>query len=306
MRKLIIKLFIFTIPIVISAICIEAYNRVNNTFYAKNKYIEKNKDSIEVLLLGSSQTWRAINPKYLKVSTAPLSHGGSAFNIDYLLFKKFVKALPKLQVVILEVSYHSFEDYRDESWNKNHLFYKYYGINNYKDFIPFSERFLVTANPKGYINRMISSTGNAELGEYNEYGYITTANTTINETGYSSNALKSRHILENLKHYKRNKVLLNEIVGICSEKGIDIVLFSPPKHKGYNQYNSKGKLKRRDQIFEQLDSNQKIHNWNYEKKYENADSLFYNEDHLNIKGSKIMSIELDFKLRNLLKIKARK
>ena len=70
--------------------------------------------------------------------------------------------------------------------------------------------------------------------------------------------------------------------------------------------NSKGKLKRRDQIFEQLDSNQKIHNWNYEKKYENADSLFYNEDHLNIKGSKIMSIELDFKLRNLLKIKARK
>jgi hypothetical protein len=300
MKKLIIRLLIFILPLIVCAICIESYNRVNNTFYAKKEYIEKHKDTIEILILGSSQTWRAINPEYLTISSAPLAHGESSFNIDYLLFKRFVNDFPKLKVIILEASYHTLEDYRDKSWNKNHLFYKYYDINNYGGRVPLTEYFLLSANPKAYINRIISSSISAELGEYNEFGYITTTNTTLDETGYDPENLKNRHNIENLKNFKKNIVLLNEMVDYSIEKGIDIVLFSPPKHKRYNQYNIKQKIKRRNRIFEKFTQNQAIHIWNYEKRYQNTDSIFYNEDHLNVNGAKIISKELDIKLHKII------
>lgn len=300
MKKFIYKCIFFLSPLVIISSSVEIYNRVNNTFYAKAKYIEKNQKSIEVLVLGSSQTWRAINPEYMNVQCAPLAHGGSAFNIDYLLFKEFIDKLPKLKVVVLETSYHTFDDYRDEDWSKNHLLWIFYGINNYGKHIPKSDYFLFTANPKAYLKRIWASSKFPEFGQFNKYGYITSSLKTIETGHYDSLFLKSRHSYENLNNYKKNEVLLEEIINTCEEKKLDVVFFSPPKYYTYNENNNINKLKRRDSLLNSYQSREFIHYWNYEREYEKDTKVFYNEDHLNFNGAKKITIEIDKKLNQLI------
>ena len=300
MKKFIFKYLLFMLPILILVTSIEIYNRLDNTFFAKKKYIENNQKSIEVLVLGSSQTWKAINPEYMTIKCAPLAHGGSAFNIDYLLFKKFVDKLPNLKIVMLESSYHTFDEYRDIKWNKNHLFWIYYGINNYGEHIPISEYFLMTANPKAYTKRIWESSTFTELGQYNKYGYITSNHQTLETGHYDSTFLKKRHFNENIKNFAENKKLLNEIIEICKERKLEVVLFSPPKYYTYNKNYNSNKLARRDSLLSNFKKKNNIHIWNYEKSFENDTKVFYNEDHLNYNGAKKITLEIDKKLKKII------
>lgn len=301
MKKFIVKSSLFILPLVLCFLFIEIENRTNNTFYTKSKYIEDNKNSIEVLILGSSQTWRAINPEYLTMDVAPLAHGGSALNMDYLLFKKYVDNFPSLKVVIIENSYHTFEEFRNTSWNKNHLFHIYYDVNNYEGAVPWSENLLLTANPKAYIKKIGTNSIFPEFGEYNKYGFITSTNSTLDESGYHTTELKKRHSGENVAFYKKETKLLANIVATCNKKGLDLILFSPPKYKTYNINNKAGKLQRRNLVFENYRKHQNIHIINYETKYENEKSIFYNEDHLNVYGAKKITEALNVELEELMK-----
>ncbi|GGE32257.1 hypothetical protein [Psychroflexus planctonicus] len=301
MKKFIYQNILFFLPLILIASGVELYNRVNNTFYAKAKYVKKYQKSIEVLILGSSQTWRAINPEYMTIKSAPLAHGGSSLNIDYLLFKNFIENLPNLKVVLLETSYHTLDDYRNVEWSKNHLFWIYYGVNNYGSHIPKSDYFLLTANYKEYFKKTWTSSIFPEFGKFNKYGYITTASETLETGHYDSLTLKKRHSFENIQNYNKNKDLLNEIIDICEEKKIDIVFFSPPKYYTYNNYNNINKLARRDSLISFYENRNNIHVWNYEKKWEKDTKIFYNEDHLNTNGSKKITIEIDAKLKKIIK-----
>lgn len=301
MKKFIYKNILFLLPIVVIALSVELYNRVNNTFYAKKNYIEKNQKSIEVLVLGSSQTWRAINPEYMTVQCAPLAHGGSAFNIDYLLFQEFVEKLPNLKVVILETSYHTFDDNRNSKWSKNHLFWIYYGINNYGKHIPKSDYFLFTANPKAYLKKMWSSSIFPEFGQFNKYGFITSSNETLETGHYDSLFLKNRHVYENIGNYKKNKDLIKSIINICEERNLDVILFSPPKYFTYNENYNVKKLARRDSILSIYKDRNGVSIWNYERKWEKDTKVFYNEDHLNVDGAKKITLEIDKKLNVIIK-----
>ncbi len=304
MKRFIIKLTLFILPIVIIATSVEIYNRRNNTFYAKKQYVDKNQNAIEVMFLGSSQTWRAINPAFLTFKCAPLAHGESAFNIDYLLFNQYINNLPKLKVLVLETSYHTFEDYRDHKWNKNHLFWIYYGINNYEKNAPMSDYFMISSNPKEYLKKLWTSSIFPEFGQYNEFGYITSANKTLATGAYDPEFLKNRHAEENLTNFKINSGLLEKIIATCKEKNIEIVFFSPPKFSTYNKNNNLSKLNRRDSLLSIYKNNGFVNIWNYEKAFENDSQLFYNEDHLNINGSKKLTQEINVKLNEIIKKKS--
>ncbi|WP_452227725.1 hypothetical protein [Lacinutrix sp. MEBiC02404] len=301
MKKFIVKSSLFILPLVLCFLFIEIENRTNNTFYTKSKYIKDNKNSIEVLILGSSQTWRAINPEYLTMDVAPLAHGGSALNIDYLLFKKYVDNFPNLKVVILETSYHTFEEFRNTSWNKNHLFHIYYDVNNYEGAAPWSENLLLTANPKAYIKKIWTRSIFPEFGEYNNYGFITSTKKTLDKSGYPASELKSRHIKESLDNYKIETKLLANMVTTCEEKGLDLILFSPPKYSTYNKNYTSTKLERRNLVFEKYKKLDRVYILNYETTYEDEKDMFYNEDHLNIYGAKKLTKSLNIELEKLMK-----
>lgn len=293
------KLVIFFIPLVLGLLYVEIDNRNNNTFQAKKTIIDKYSESIELLILGSSQSWRGINPEYLETEVAPLAHGGGAFNVDYLVFKKFVDDFPRLKLLLLEVSYHSLETYRDKNWNKNHLFNIYYDINNYDGKVPLRDNMLITANFNNYIKKVWKSSLLPEFGEFNKYGFITSSTKKLDEGKYEEGILKHRHQEKSIENFKKNTQLLDEIISECKKRGVSVVLFSPPKYVTYNQLNNCDILKRRDSVLHHYEKSKDVYIWNYDKLYENNRDIFSNEDHLNVYGAKKLTLSLNKKIKKL-------
>ncbi|QNJ96720.1 hypothetical protein [Constantimarinum furrinae] len=309
MKKFVIKTILFFTPILILGIIVEISLR-ENTFSAKRNYIDSNADSIEVLILGSSQNFRAINPEFLTMRSAPLAHGESAINIDFKLFDRYFESFPELHTVILEVSYHTLDDFRGYKWNKNHLFHIYYNLNNYKDKPPFKDHFLLTSNFKEYSKKFFKSILNPEMQEYNRFGYpykwlnkSRFANLNYNDSLIKKSShtayLNGRHFDEHIAYFDLNSERLDSLITVCNKRNIDVVLLSPPKYYLYNQAMNKRKLERRNSIFKKYMSHKRVHIWNFETKYEYETELFGNEDHMNSKGAEIFTKEINVLLEEL-------
>lgn len=295
---------LFILPPVIILTYIEFINRIDSPFHAKSQFITKNKNSIEIMILGSSQTWRAINPEYLTIKVAPLAHGGSSFNINYLLFNKYITQLPKLKAILLETSYHTFEDYLDKSWNENYFYNIYYGVNNYDGNVPFTEKWMITANFRESVKKALIAPLSKNNYSYNQYGYCPSFTLTLHKHHYNPTVLKKRHSEENPENYRKNAILLDKLVAVCQEKHIEIIFFSAPKYYTYNKNYKKKKLERRNILLNKYKNSKEIHFWNYEEKFEKNKFLFYDEDHLNTFGAKKLTQELNTKFLELLKAKS--
>lgn len=306
MKKFIIKIILFSLPFLL-AIPVELSVR-NNTYKIKADLVKNKRDSIELLILGSSQTNKDLNPKNIDFITAPMANDGSTLNIDYLLFEKYFDQFPNLKYVIFEISYHSLEDIKDESWNKNHLFYNYYGVNNYGKEPLLSEHFLVSSNPKLYLMRYFTPKSKLEDTKFNEFGFVLNSTSRFEKYNFDAEKirntsmneyLKGRHQRENVGYYNRITALIDDAINQCLERNVKVILLSPPKYHLYNEYMNKNKLERRNKFFEKYKNNENVLIWNYEREYEHQTYYFLNEDHLNLKGSKIFTNEINSRLHKI-------
>ena len=306
MKNFVLRLFVFSIPFWMS-IPIELSVR-ENTYKAKSEYIDKNKDDIELLILGSSQINKGLNPVDLDLLTAPLSNDGSTLNIDYLLFERYFSELPELKCVIFEISYHSLEDRKGNNWNKNHLFYHYYKVNNYGKKPSLSEHFLVSSNPKLYLMRYFTPLSNLEDSKYNELGFVLNSTSRFGKYDYDIEKIEEtsmkeymnrRHTAINMDNYQSNSKLIDEAIKTCIKNNVKVVLVSPPKHYLYNNQMVAEKLIRRNDFFDKYKDVQDVYILNYEEAYEMKTELFLNEDHLNLEGSKIFTLELNERLKEV-------
>lgn len=308
MARFLLKIIYFSVPLILFLGIVEISVR-KNTFHAKSKYLEEHRDSIEILFLGSSHNWRAINPEFINYKTAPLAHGGSAINIDFLLLDKYIDVLPKLKVVIFELGYHNLEDYRDKDWSKNHIFNIYYDINNYDGQVPLNQNFLILSNFIEYFKRFLSPAKLEKFGQYNEYGFIYQSPSYMFESlDYDSILihrksdiyLEGRHTEESIENFKLNTKVLKKEIERCLSKNIKVVLLSPPKHYTYNDKMIASKLDRRDQFLDQYIDKQDVNIWNYEKTYQYQTKMFDNPDHLTPDGAASYTKKLDSLIQELL------
>ncbi len=307
MSKFILRSILFFLPFLL-AFPIEK-SVENNSFKIKSDYIEKNKSNIEILLLGSSQNNKAINSEFLDFKIAPLANDGSTINIDFLLFEEYFPKLPNLKIVIFELSYHSLEDLKPNNWNKNHLFLKFYNINNYGKNPPLSEQFLITSNPKEYLKKYFTPNLKLKDNKYNPFGYTLNSPSRFKKYNYNKKLidktsmdeyLRYRHQTENIKNYHINTKLLKKAIKICSRNNIKFVFLSPPKYYLYNNHLNKKRANRRNLFLEETLTIKNLYVWNFEHLYENKTEYFLNEDHLNYKGSKQFTTVINQKLKYLI------
>jgi len=306
MKQFLLKTGLFFAPLLILTIWIEVSVR-NNTFRAKVECL-KNPEEIEVLILGSSQNWRAINPEYLDFKVAPLAHGVSSLDIDYLLFKKNFPLFKNLKAVIFEMSYHTLEDTRNAQWEKNNLFYIFYGINNYEKKPPLKDYLLITSNTNEYIELFLSKR-NKNFNDFNDWGFLNTVeNSSFENLNYDSTEiannsykyLQHRHTKENIKNFIDNKEKLLEMIAECKKHNVKVILLSPPKYYLYNQNNNITKLTRRNELIQEVTKDTVVKFWNYETFFQYDYYVFANEDHINIYGAFIFTNLLNVKLKKII------
>src|SRR5688572_26582080 len=113
MKRFILNLIKFCLPFLIVVGGFLTYAEYTLQFYPsefqlKAQYLKKDKDKINVLILGSSHNQNAINPEYVEdFNCSNLAFGGQDIRIDSALFNEVVDQLSGLKFVVFEISYHS-------------------------------------------------------------------------------------------------------------------------------------------------------------------------------------------------------
>lgn len=306
MGKYVLKTILFLIPFLIIFTITELWLREIDLFNVKKKNYEKNKNDIELLLLGPSHFVYGLNPALLDLSTANLAEEGSAFNIDYLMLNRLLPELPKLKFLILDLSLGNLERSNPEDWFKNHLYYLYYGVQNFSP--SWKDHFLLTSK-FGHYRKMILKKIKGEKNQYNKYGFMISR--FKHERRFSdllAGLNKGKEVFERQvksitgldeTNYKRNTDLLKKIIETCKEKDVKVILLSTPSFHLINERFEGVHLNRRNEIIKKIIDINGVYFWNYERTFEADTNMFYDPIHLNVYGAKIFTKEINKRLMRL-------
>ncbi|MEI7990787.1 MAG: hypothetical protein WCI88_17295, partial [Chloroflexota bacterium] len=108
MKRFSIRLILLVIPLVIFFVLLDSAleSAYPNSYKLKRINMEKNLDTIEVLVLGDSWAWNDINPDYFQEKGFNLANPMQDIYYDQQLLYKYLDRLPKLKVVLQPLSYH--------------------------------------------------------------------------------------------------------------------------------------------------------------------------------------------------------
>jgi hypothetical protein len=259
-------------------------------------------DSIEVLLLGSSQMKDAVNPDWLSKPAINLSSGSQHINSDFKIYTGLKNRLPALKTIVLEISYSHLElpPNNKEFW-KNNVYLEYYDVNCFERRTWFKDRFIFLSNPPFYSNALYKENIIAEREtNYNEFGFdLNQFDGIFSRNNYDEKILSGIKFTgnrkENLKIFKDNSAYLNTMLETFSSDNTEVILVTIPLHRTYLKNRNPHILKRRDSILKVLI-----------KQYPNtrlldleADTLFFetkdflNSNHLNPKGAEKFTARLE-------------
>ncbi len=309
-RKFITYSILFIIPVLLGYIAVEYLTRKLPMEYMNTAaYIENNGSDIEILLLGSSQMKNAVNPAWIKRPAINLASGNQHHNTDFKLFKALQPKLPKLQTVVLEVSYSHFElpHNAPDLW-KNSVYLKFYGANCFERRTWFKDRLIYLSNPSFFSERLISHyiQGNTSFG-FNRFGFDTLnfggrfKKNNYNETKIARTNFKI-NTEPNQAIFRRNTTLFTEMLEHLSEKKLHVIIVNTPMYKTYLPKRNAEILYRRDSILKVIKT--KFTNVSILNREEDTINFsikdYWNQSHLNPNGAKVFTEMLQKEITNLL------
>tara|TARA_B100000809_G_C15100744_1_gene516814 strand:+ start:717 stop:1652 length:936 start_codon:yes stop_codon:yes gene_type:complete len=245
MKNFLPKLIYFLIPLLLTVIGQEYFLRnIPNDYKAKDAYLRRGPVSIETLILGSSHCLYGLNPEFFNDPTFNLAHISQTINIDLELLKKYIKVLPKLKTIIIRVSLPTlFErlEKSGEAWRiKNYNIYYELDIPS-----PYFNSTEVLSNKfdlnlgrlyKSYFKKG-TSTYCTDLGWGTSYHSGTRSN--LEHSGAVS---AKRHFIPNHQYFDLCRRDFTEMISICEQNKIEIILFTPPGYSTYTNLLDKNQL----------------------------------------------------------------
>jgi hypothetical protein len=299
MKKFIIRISLFLLPIFVCAVICEVLLRqIPNDYSYKKHYLDIHANKIETLILGSSHTYFGIDPVYFSTNTFNAAIFSQAPGYDMEILKLYDEKLTHLQTVVIPLAYPTLGLNRAvERWrSKNYIIY--YGI-------------ILHDEPLKYYFELTSSSFNTHIERIKAYlqGYSITCTNLgwgirynsqdardLEKTGKNSilGHTQNIHSLEYKEILESNIKSLNTIAEICRKHNAKLLLFTPPAYKTYYQQLD------REQLDLTVKTANEIANRNSNCVYINllTDSTFratdyYDADHLSEIGAKKLSLLID-------------
>ena len=88
MRHLFFRILLFLIPVIASGILLETFLRqIPNDYTLKREYLDKNSDSVQVLVLGSSHAIHGINPALMNKRSFNAANWSQSLDYDLEILK---------------------------------------------------------------------------------------------------------------------------------------------------------------------------------------------------------------------------
>lgn len=308
MRNFILKTIYIILPILVVTVLMETLLRkIPNDYILKREYLDLHASEIETLILGSSHTYRGLDPAYFTSNTFNAGYSSQSLIYDFEIFKKYQSKFDKLNTVVLPISYFSLFgklENGSEKWRvKNYVIY--YDITVSKSL---SNSFEIFGSPvKTNIDRIISYyvskkiiTSSSELGwgkridSSESKDLIMSGKTAADRHTKEVNSVNSKTVFD------ENIQAVNAILKWCKENDVKVVLLTTPTFETYYRNLSSEQLNLTIQTATSL--SEKYDNCIYlnlltDRAFDADD--FYDADHLQHSGAKKLSILINDEINKL-------
>lgn len=241
MKRFTTKIVFFGAPIFLVIIIMELCLRsIPSDYKLKKEYLDANSNEVETLILGSSQTFCGINPKYFTSKTYNASYLMQTLDLDFIIVNKYKDDFKNLKTIVLPISYFSLFSnlsFTLESWRiKKYAIYSDQNIFEklLQNFELTNQRLNISVHRlKDYYIDKNSPLYSDSLGwatffkSENAEDLIETGKTTASYHRFDLDL----EVVQ--KATKENELLLEEFLEWSENENIKIILFTPPAYKTY-------------------------------------------------------------------------
>lgn len=290
---------LFLAPVLIVMIVLEILVLEIPTNYTENSaYFSKEKNTISLLILGSSQMESAINPQFIKQKSISLASKSQHHDLDFPILTQLTPSIPNLKTVVFELSFSHLEiPHNGLDFWKHNIYLKYYGVNAFGRNTYFKDKLIFLSNTNVYSKLLLEHyIKNKKAPNYNRYGFDTTDFEGLFKTlNYNSNIIAKAPMRirneENLSIFKKNAAYFFKMLNFANEQGLQIVVATLPLNKNYLDARNPNILRRRDSVLKVAEHTYS----NLRVLREEEDTInfnvkdFINHNHLNPSGAKKFS-----------------
>lgn len=308
MKRFIIRTLFFLAPILIIGIVLEVSIRnIPNDYKYKKEYLDENAGQIQTLILGSSETFRGVNPDYFSSKAFNAANNAQSLEYDYKILDMYKDNLKSLNTLIIPISYPSYYfNLKSSKGSRRIKYYNiYFGMTSSLDLTEYSEvlsnkikysyQNFVTYYIKG--NTLISCS---RLGwtDHQKEDALDLIDTGLKAAGNHSMDISTAKAE---KDFAENLSYLESIIQWAAANNVEVILFTPPAYKSYTEALNP------DQLHITIETSENI-----AAKYDNCIYLnlqtdpnfkmedFYDANHLSGIGAQKLSLLLDKKQVELL------
>lgn len=302
MKKFLIRILVFLLPFIIFFGWLEIKARqLPNTYALKKRNIEKQFDSVHILVLGSSHAFDDIDPEWFSCPGFNFANSSQSLFHDSQLLLKYSDKIPQLKAVIFTISYFTFWfDMKDlpESW-RDYFYFHYYGIRHPSlketDIKYYSYAALYT---RGFLKDMIFNTinkenefGDIKLNGWNKVQSTDDISEISDKTG--KERIKFHNSIIHRNHLSGNIGYLETILKKLNDRNIQVIFVIPPVYKTYSKFADTSIMAENRRIISGLCKkfNARFFDYFSDPRFTKED--FMNNDHLNWMGAKKFSLILD-------------
>ena len=303
LKKILLKLFLFLLPLIIIFGYLEYELRTLpfvSSYATKKYFLEKQLDTIETLVLGSSQTFNGINPAFFLTNTFNLANVSQTIYYDKRLTLQYLPKLTKLKTVIINIAYFSFfyqmfdivEKWRDyyylQHFGITYHQLKAFSLNNYSMFSVYE--------PKHALKLALNHYKDEKVKEILPNGYQPKYTQEI----INDSTCLQRIKLLNAENFGRRKEIetdLDDFVKQLISKKINVVFLTTPVFTSYSKFCNRNIIDTNTNFINSLCSryNCKYLNFFEDKRFTKED--FFDNDHLKNNGANKLSKMISDTLR---------
>ena len=303
MKQFIKNITLFCIPILALMITVEICDRkLPNTYRYKYEWMQENASEVETLILGSSQTYFGIQPKYMTEKAFNLANPAQLLEQDLFLLKYWSDKYVKLKRVILPISYFTLFSPGLEFGGGAYRC-RYYRMYMDCDLYPtysFTYNFEI-AEPKSALFKMKKYLLGISGADWfcDEYG-----NDAFNggkDVAWNPNGKEDIYTAETWDNVQNNCRLLEEILQFCNDRNINIVLITTPCWHTYCTAFDERQLTEMYRIIHELQRKYDFPYVNYLQDERFTVDDFYNASHLSELGEEKFTKILEEDIRAMEK-----
>lgn len=294
MLRFIFKTALFLLPLLILLAVTDYRARsIPSNFAVKRLRLEENLDRAEVFVAGSSHAYLGIKPALLGRPAVSVAYPGQDFYYDTRILLKYLPRAARAKLVIVSVSYFSFEYMLEDSEGSGqaNFYYKFWEIPRQSsapkiaDYsalflygIERSRDFLLTGKVS-WADKIDESGGSADVRDETKYFEVTNGQLAVKR---HDSAAKAKYIPQNSRY-------LDELFAALKERDVRAVIITPPCfHTYYDNLNAARYARMQNEI-EALCRKFGLEYDNYLRDERFAAEDFFDSDHLNTRGAEKFS-----------------